>query len=503
MRAEAVYAELMRRVREEALLASCGDVLAWDEETYLPRGGVPHRAEQMALLAGLEHERSADPRLGELLAAVEGSDLVRDPESDAAVNVREIRRLYDRECRLPHALVEELARITSIAQQEWLAARERSDFARFRPWLEKVVTLKRAEADALAYSGVPYDALLDEYEPGLRSDDVARLLAVLRRDLQPLIEAIAASPHRPNTAVLRREYPVEQQRAFSEAVASAIGFDFRRGRLDATTHPFFITIGPDDCRIATRYNPHGFSDAFFGMLHEVGHGLYEQGRPAEHHGTPLGDAASLGLHESQARLWENTVGRSRGFWDHFFPLARKTFPGALADAAPDEFYFAVNYVGPSLIRMRADEVTYNLHILVRVELEQALLAGNLRVADLPGAWNDAHRRYLGVVPANVAEGCLQDGHWAAGLFGYFPTYTLGNVFGAQLHARATAELGDLESEFRRGEFGGLLGWLTENVYRHGQRYPAARLMERVAGASLDHRPLVESLRGKYAGLYRV
>ena len=282
-----------------------------------------------------------------------------------------------------------------------------------------------------------------------------------------------------------------------------MGFDFRRGRLDDTTHPFFSAIGPGDCRITTRYNPHDFGDAFFSTLHEVGHGLYEQALDPSAYGLPVGEAPSLGAHESQARLWENAVGRRRSFWEHFFPPARQAFPEALGDVGLAEFHFAVNGVGASLIRVRADEVTYDLHILARFGLERALISGDLRPADLPAAWNEAHRRLLGVTPRDDAEGCLQDGHWAAGLFGYFPTYTLGNVIAAQLFARAEEELGGVDAAFARGDFTGLLGWLREHFYGLGGRFPTARLVERATGSPPDPRPLVAALRRKYEELYGV
>ncbi len=501
MQAQAAYDELIRQTREASLLASCAELLGWDEETYMPRGGVAHRGSQMALLAGLCHERAADPRLGELLDVVERSSLVQDPESPAAVNVRELRRLYERSVRLPRSLVEEVARSTSFAQQVWAEARENADYARLRPWLEKVLSLKRREAECLAGEGGLYDALLDEYEPGAHSAEVARVFAALREELVPLVRAVAGSKRRAHVGLLHREYPVDRQRVFSETTAAALGFDFQCGRLDTTAHPFFSTIGPGDCRITTRFTGHDFSDGFFSTLHEVGHALYEQGLDPAHHGTPMGEAPSLGLHESQSRLWENIVGRSRAFWLHFFPLARQVFHETLRDVTLDDFHFAVNHVEPSPGRVQADEITYNLHIFLRFELEQALVSGDLNPADLPAAWNDASRRYLGVAPRDDAEGCLQDGHWAAGMFGYFPTYTLGNLFGAQLYARAEEELGDLGSAFVRGDFTDLLGWLRASVYRHGHRYRAARLIEKGTGSPPDHRPLVQALRRKYGVLY--
>ena len=499
MRPEAAYDELIRRSREETLLASCADLLAWDEETYLPRGGVGQRASQLALLAGLLHDRAADPRVGELLAAVEGLLLT----DDAAANIREFRRVYERSIRLPRTLVEESIRVASFAQPEWAAARQDADFARFRPWLEKIVALKRREAECLGYVQHPYDALLEEYEPGARTDDIAVLFAALRKELLPLVNALTYARRRPDTSILKRDYPLDRQRIFGEVAAAALGFDFDAGRLDTTTHPFFATIGPGDVRIATRYQPHQFNAAFFATLHEVGHALYEQGLPVNEYGTPLGTPNSLALHEAQSRLWENTVGRGPAFWKYFFPLARQMFPAALGDVKQDDFVFAVNNVEATFVRVTADEVTYNLHILIRFELERALMAGDLVASDVPAAWNEAYRHYLGISPANDADGCLQDGHWSAGMIGYFPTYTLGNLYAAQLFAQVRREVGDLDEAFGRGDFSGLLDWLRDRIYRQGGRYPVARLLERVTGAPLTHQPLMQALRNKYEELYGI
>jgi carboxypeptidase Taq len=503
MGAREAYADLLRRSREQALLASCSAVLGWDEQTYMPPGGSEHRANQQALLAGLHHERATDPRFGARLAEVEGTELTADPNSPEAANVRELRRTFDRLTKLPRTLVEELARVTSRAQQEWVDARRRKDFAAFRPTLERIFALKRDEAECLGFDESAYDALLDEYEPGARVRDLAKLFDVLRAELVPLVEAIAGAPRRPDPTVLTREYPIDRQRFFAETVAAAVGFDFGGGRLDTTAHPFCTGIGPGDTRITTRYDAHRFGDAFFGVLHEVGHGLYDQGLDPSHHGTPMGEAVSLGVHESQSRLWENLVGRSRPFWAYWFPLARQVFREALSGVALDDFVFAVNRVEPSLIRVEADEVTYNLHVLVRFELERALLSGDLPVADLPAAWNQAYRRDLGVTPRDDAEGCLQDIHWSAGLVGYFPTYTLGNIFAAQFFGAASTGLADLEGALSRGDSSGLLGWLRDHIHAHGQRFRSAALVERVTGATPDPDALLRSLKLKYGALYGV
>jgi carboxypeptidase Taq len=357
MRVESAYEELVRLARDEALLASCEALLEWDELTQMPPGGVEQRSRQRALLAGLLHAQATDPRRGELLAAIEGSELCADPEAPQAANVRELRRVFERRRRLPRRLAEELARVTSLAQQEWVTAREQADFARFQPWLEQIVRLKREEAACLDVGEEAYDALLDGYEPGARSAELEQLFARLRAALVPIADAIRGSSRRPRTALLRRDFPIDRQRAFGEEVAAAIGFDFERGRLDVSAHPFSTSLGPGDSRITTRFDAHDFCDGFFAILHEVGHALYDQGLDPQWRGTPAGEPASLGMHESQSRLWENRVGLSRGFWEHFYPRAQATFRSALRDVSLDDFHFAIHAVAPSMIRVDADVVT--------------------------------------------------------------------------------------------------------------------------------------------------
>src|SRR5574341_66767 len=323
------YDKLIRRVKETALLESCGAVLGWDQRTYMPPKGSGHRAEQLALLAGMVHQKATAPEIGDLLAEVEQRDLVRGPGSPAAVNAREIRRTYTRATKLPPALVEELARTCALARDVWVEARKKSDFPLFRPWLQKMVGLKRQEAAAVGFAEVPYDALLDDFEPGETTAHLTRLFADLRAPLVRLVLAIATTGKKPDASIFDRPYPVDRQEAFGRAAAAAIGFDFERGRLDVTTHPFCSGIGPGDTRLTTRYNPRDLGDAFFSILHEAGHGIYDQGLDPAHYGTPMGQAVSLGIHESQSRMWENLVGRSRAFWEHCFPQARQAFPEAL------------------------------------------------------------------------------------------------------------------------------------------------------------------------------
>ena len=501
MTPEAAYAELVRRTKEAAVLSSCGAVLGWDERTYMPRNGSAFRGDQMALLARLTHEMATDPKVGECLAAVEGSSLVANPESPEVINAREIRRTYDRAVKLPKELVEELARVTTQAQQVWQEARGRNDFPAFRPWLEKIVALKRREADAVGYKDHPYDALLDEYEPGATAKEIRQVFAALSAELVPLIAAIGQSKREPRRDVLEGDFPVDAQQAFARGAATAIGFDFEAGRLDVTTHPFCSGIGPGDCRITTRYNPRFFNEAFFGVLHEAGHGIYEQGLPAEHFGTPLGSYCSLGIHESQSRLWENQVGRGRPFWQHFYPKAQRAFPAALGNVGADEFYFAINAVRPSFIRVEADEATYNLHIILRFELELDLLTGDIKPADVPAAWNERFGRMFGLTPPDDRQGCLQDIHWSMGGLGYFPTYTLGNLYAAELMDAARAQLPALEEDFAAGQFGRLKTWLNDKVHKPGRSYRSDELCRRVTGHGLRHGPLIAYLREKYGRLY--
>ena len=463
----------------------------------MPRGGGEHRADQMALVAGLVHDRGTDPRYDELLSTVEASSLMSDAESAEAVNVRELRRDYERERRIPRRLVEESARVTALASQAWAEARRRDDFKSFAPWLDQVFALAREEADAVGYAGTRYDALLDDYEPGLTTDRLSTLFARLEADLVPLASALREIPAPAPMHVLAREFPLDRQRLFAEGVAAALGFDLERGRLDLGNHPFCTSIGPGDIRIALRYFPRNFARGFFALLHETGHALYDQGIDAAHYGAPMGEAGSLGLHESQSRLWENLVGRSHGFWQHFYPQLRRTFHEALHDVSVETFRLVINRVAPGLIRVQADEVTYDLHIMIRVELEQRLLAEDLRAIDLPGAWAELYRSRLGVAPKNDRTGCLQDGHWSEGLIGYFPTYTLGNMYAAQLFAAAERAVGPLDDAFAAGDFRTLRGWLGEHVHRHGRRYAAEALIERATGSAPDPSALIESLRRRY------
>jgi carboxypeptidase Taq len=491
----AAYSELLRRSYEQSLLHSCVELLGWDELTYMPRGAVEHRGQQLSYLTGLQHDLATDPRIEELLAATDGSELTAE-ESSTAVNLRGWRRSFLRARRVPRSLMQELMSVATTAQQEWVEARRNNDFAQFLPWLNEIVRLKQQEAACLNDGGPAYDALLAEFEPGMTSVRLDAVFGSLKRELESLLSEVPARRRKGQLAILRRNYPADRQRIFIESISGDLGFDFDRGRLDVTTHPFFSSIGPGDVRITTRFNQADFGEAFFAALHEVGHALFEQGLDPDLAGTPAGACQSLGLHESQSRFWENCIGRGRAFWTHVFPRAREMFHDALHDVRFESFLGAVNHIEPGAGRVRADEATYNLHIFIRYELEQALISGDLKPADLPAVWNERYRDVLGVVPADDAEGCLQDSHWSSGQFGYFPTYALGNIFAAHLYAALQAAVPDVETQMSEGEFGGLRGWLKENVYRAPAFDDAWTLVERVVGTPIDPKVLANLLRSR-------
>jgi len=492
------YEAFLNKVRQIGQLETTAALLDWDSETYMPANGLDIRAEQLALLATLAHERQTDPALGKLLSELEGTEI---SDEAALTNIRETRRNYDHATRIPAKLVERIARVSTVAKDAWAKARAESAFDKFAPHLEELLDLKRQVADAVGYQGERYDALLDEYEPGATAEELTTLFNNLRTPLSDFVKQLADAKQKPDASILNRRFPIETQKLWCRQMAEVIGFDFDSGRIDVSTHPFCSGTGPGDVRLTTRYQERFFSPAVFGTLHEAGHGLYEQGLPKNHLFLPRGHAVSLGIHESQSRMWENMVGRSRPFWQRYYPQCQTVFPEALADVSLDEFYAAINAVSPSLIRVEADEVTYNLHIIVRFELERDLIEGNLAVKDVPAAWNAKMTNLLGITPTNDADGCLQDIHWSMGAFGYFPTYALGNLYAAQFFAAAQRELPNLMQDFSRGHFNALLGWLRTNVHQHGQRYRAGELVERVTGSPLSIEPFLSYIRAKFSPVY--
>jgi len=494
---EELFEEVCSQARRAAVLASVEALLGWDEQTYLPPRAGGYRAEQAAAVAGLVHRLRTEPAHGERIAKLAAGPLARSGPPEVAGTIRLLERDFLKQARLPARLVEELAKTCVEAQQAWRTARAESSWEMLRPSLERVFALKREQAACQLPDRDPYDALMDDYEPGASWPAIAERFDRLRGGIVRLVQECMHAARRPDDAVLRRRYPLSAQQEFTRGVAERIGFDFTRGRLDTTAHPFCSTMGPDDCRITTRWDERFLPSALYGVLHEAGHGLYEQGLPREWFGLPPGEAASLGIHESQSRLWENLVGRSPAFWEWCFPLARTAFPEALAGMSAGDVQRAAMAVTPSFIRVEADEVTYNLHVMLRFDLERAVVQGTLAVTDLRDAWNDRFERDFGMRPPTDAEGVLQDIHWSAGLVGYFPTYTLGNLFAAQLMHAAQAHLPGLDQEIAAGRFAGLLEWLRRNVHAHGRLVESDRLVEQATGMPVSERWLIDSLWRRY------
>jgi carboxypeptidase Taq len=493
------YARLLVELREMAVLGSVGSTLRWDQEVMLPPAAAALRGEQIAILSTLHHGRRTSARLGELIAACE-ADAGLMADADAAANLRNLRRDYDRATRLPTELVRELAEVSTLSLLRWREARAAGDFSAFAPWLERVVGLNRDTAEALGAppGGELYDALLENFEPGMRAAELDRVFGELRAGLVPLIAELRENGTPPATEWMRTPLAVEAQAAFNRGVVERMGFDFGGGRMDVSTHPFCMGVGPGDTRLTTRYDGNRLLSALHGALHEAGHGLYDQGLPkGERFGQPLAMPASMGIHESQSRLWENFVGRGRPFWKWALPeLQRRVGSATVAALDVDTVFRGLNRVQPSLIRIESDEATYNLHVMLRFDLERAMLRGDLPVAELPAAWNERMRADLGLRVPNDREGVLQDMHWAMGAIGYFPTYALGNLYAAQLWDAVCAALPTLDDELRQGELSGLLGWLRTQVHAHGRRYTAPELCERVTGRPLSHAPLLRYLAAK-------
>jgi carboxypeptidase Taq len=475
--------------------------LAWDQQVIMPPRGAAGRAEALATVESLAHERFCDAETGRLIEAA-AAEVAGSPEdSFAASIVRVGRRDWEKACRVPAELMAEIARSAAIGYEAWTQARARSDWPAFQPYLERMLELKRRYVECFDGFACAYDALLDDYEQGMTTAEVARVFEELKRDLVPLIAAIASRGDLVDGSPLRGEFPLPPQHALARRVVDRLGFDPEAWRLDTAVHPFATNMGLGDVRITTRYDPTDFVTSLFSAIHETGHGLYEAGSDAELERTPLAGGVSLGLHESQSRMWENVVGRSRAFSAWLLPIVQEAFPDQMGRVDVEAYYRAVNEVAPSLIRVEADEATYSLHIILRFELEQDMVEGRIKLADLPEAWNAKMREYLGIDVPSHAEGVLQDVHWSEGAIGYFPTYALGNVMAAQIWDAARRDLPGVESGFERGEFTSLRDWLTERLYRHGRKFTPAQTLARVAGGPLDARPYLRYLREKLGAIY--
>jgi len=491
---------LLSRMQELKDLQGLIGLATWDQETYLPAKAGSARAHQLSTLQGIHHERLVDPRLGDALAKAATEAGLTDDER-AMVTV--LQREREREVCVPSALVRALAEAQSHGLQAWREARKERRFARFQPALQRLLELRREQADAYGHDGERYDALLEGYEPGMRVSRLTPVLTTLREQLIPMVGKLMGAKRQAPALFDGRHFDKDAQFRFTLRLLADLGFDLEAGRQDLSIHPFTGGTHPLDVRLTTHVDESNPLPALFSTIHEAGHGLFEQGFAPEHHRTPLAASPSMGLHESQSRLWENLVGRGRPFWEHYFPLLRESFPDALAHADLDAFLTVVNDVRPSLIRTESDEVTYNLHIAVRYELELLLIRDELPLADLPAAWNERMARYLGVTPPDDTQGVLQDIHWAWGEVGYFPTYSLGNLYSASLYRVAARELPELEGQLRQGKMLPLRDWLRERIHRQGFRLPAEARVREVTGQGLTDADFIGYLRAKYGVLYGV
>ncbi len=495
---------LRKELKTVADLRGASALLQWDQETYMPKNAGASRAEQIALLDTLSHEHLVgDAVRGPLseLVNLDTGEPQEGPTDEEHRLLHEIWRDFHRAIALPKEFVEEYSQTTSLAQQVWAQARQDNDFAKFAPYLDKVIKLKFREIDYLGVQTTPYDTLLDYFEPGMTSADVTVLFEAVKERLIPLVQKIAESGVDTGVELLRKDYDVNKQWDFGVKVLEDMGYDLNTGRQDKSAHPFTTSFHPTDVRITTRFNKNDLLSAFSSTVHEGGHALYEQSMDQEWYGTPFCDAISYGIHESQSRLWENLVGLSRPFWSHYYPRLQKLFPENLKTVTVDEFYQAINTVEPSLIRVEADEATYNLHIMLRFEIEKLIINDRVPVAELPQLWNDKMKEYLNIQPDSDANGVMQDVHWSFGGFGYFPTYALGNLYNVPMYNQAKVEITDLVSKIASGNLGELREWLGEKVHRVGRRRTAAELIVDITREKLSAGPFMDYLEEKYTAVY--
>lgn len=481
-------------------LAAASALLGWDQQVNMPPEGAEARGNQLATLQKLIHQKSIMPEVGQLISDLTEAAKDLDPDSDDARLIKVAKRDYEQAAKVPPEFSAEFAKVTTAAFGAWAQARAEDDFSQFQPHLEKVIDLGHQFVEYFAPYEHVYDPLLDQFEPGMKTAEVKAIFEALRPQQVELIQAIADHPQ-VDDAFLHQRYDEQKQWDFGVAVITKYGYDWNRGRQDKAAHPFTTNFARDDVRITTRVDPEYVGSALFSTLHEGGHALYEQGSAPKYERSPLAGGASLAVHESQSRMFENLIGRSLPFWEHFYPALQETFPAQLGNVDLQTFYKGINKVEPSLIRVEADEATYNLHIMLRLELEIALMEGKLAVKDLPEAWNSKMEEYLGITPPNNALGVLQDVHWSAGMVGYFSTYALGNLISVQLWEKMQSDMPDMEEQIRKGEFGDLLAWLVTNIHQHGKKYEPQELVQRVTGSKIDSAPYVRYLKTKYGQIY--
>ncbi len=497
------FNQLKTLLQEVHDLTKASAVLGWDRQTYMPPGGAAARSRQMSTLSKLVHERLTSDEMGELLESLDEWHRSLDPDSDEAALIRYARREFTRGRAVPADLVQEMTLATGEANRVWQQARKEDDFRKFLPHLEKMFDLARQYAACFPHFEHPYDALLDRFEQGLTKAELTRIFEAIKRPQSELFKAILGSGVEIDDRMLRQHFPADAQIAASLEAAQMLGFDLQRGRLDLTTHPFASAFSVNDARITTRVNENFLNACLFGTLHETGHALYELGVAPRLEGLPLARGTSSGVHESQSRLFENLIGRSRAFARALLPVLQKHFPAQLGDASVEAFYRAINKVQPSFIRVEADEVSYNLHIIVRFEIEVALIEGGLAPADLPDAWRQKFEQYLGITPPTDREGVLQDVHWSWGLIGHFQSYALGNILACQWWERMRDDLPDPDALMAAGNITPLREWLIEHVHRHGRKYPPQELVRRVTGGPIDPAPYLRYLQAKYGQIYAV
>lgn len=499
----AKYKDLLTRLGKISDFRAAAALLSWDQETYMPPAGAEGRATQLSTLQATAHELFISDETGELLGDLIAGYADLEYDSLEASILRVSKRDYDRQRRIPSELIARLTKAASLGQVAWVEARKASDFGTFQPYLEEMVALTMEMADAFGYEERIYDALLDRFEPEMRTTQVESLFEEMKAGLIPLVEAISERQDAVDGSVFAQEFDEDSQWDFGVQVIQQLGFDFEAGRQDRSAHPFTTSFSPSDVRLTTRVFRDQFKSALFGSIHEAGHGMYEQGFDRAMDRTPLSAGSSLGVHESQSRMFENIVGRSRGFWQFWLPELRDRFPTQLVGVDLETFYRAINRVEPSLIRVEADEVTYNLHIFLRFEIENLMLEGKVKIADLPELWNSKMEEYLGIRPPDDADGVLQDVHWSAGLIGYFPTYSLGNLLAAQFYNQAVAELPEIPQQISAGELAPLLDWMRAKVHMPGSKYTPVELVERITGGPLQTQPFLDYIRDKYTRIYQL
>lgn len=492
---------LKERIAELAHLGSMGSLLGWDQAVNLPEKAVEARAETSAFISNLYHQKITSLDNDGILSSLK-KDLDKGVlKGKNAAIVYEIWREFERAQKIPASHVREFTIVTSRAQSVWAKARETNDFALFLPWLTKIVKLLRKEAEYVGYAESPYDALIDIYEPGMTSGEAYRVLNDLKDFLVPLLKKIKSSKVKISPAKLKGKFPLDKQIAFNTYIAERMGFDFNKGKIDVSTHPFTTSFHPTDVRFTTRYSTSDVMYAVGSTVHEAGHGLYEQGLSVDHFGTPLAQAISLGIHESQSRMWENLIGKSKSFWKFFYPKLQKDFPEPYKKVPFEEFYKIINKVTPSLIRTEADEVTYNLHIIIRFEIEKEMIEGTIDLKDLPAIWKAKVKDYLGVDVPNDTLGVLQDVHWSCGNIGYFPTYTFGNLYSAQFFNALKREIPDIDKKMTKGGFAEIREWLRKNIHAHGKLYTADKLAKKLTGETLNSKYFCDYLEQKYKDIY--